>query len=330
MMSCTRRNVMVCIAACLAAGSSARAGESIDLRPHWTPGATAYIEFTWDNDDTHKGTGFPPEGQHRHVIVTYGFLHKVEDVTPAGDAKISLAIDRAAISIEGEGPEVSFDTDAPEHAKIITAYGKKLQALIGQSITMTVRHDGRVDVIEGTEQLVRQALPDESDPYEYDLAIAAFCLAFKAQTTLWRQYYGYFAFSSVSPGDTWTRRIDNNDPLDVHYTLDQVDETPEGTRAVVTHAGHMDKAADWQNAGPVLMQSGPYNASGRTVIDVDAGRVVSGRETVVQEVSTKGQDSSGRPLWHTTTNSAKHTLIVLTEAQRKASKHTTPPQDKPT
>ena len=289
-----------------------------------------YIEFTWDNDDVNKGTGYPSEGQRCHVIVTYGFLHKVQDVTPAGDAGISLRIDRAAISIEAEGAELSFDTDAPEQAKGITAYGRKLQALIGQSITMTVRHDGRVDDVKGIEHLVRNALPDDNDPNANDLAAAAFCLTARGQTGIWQQYYGYFAFGSVKPGDTWTRRVDDDGPLDVVYTLDRVDENPGGTRAVVIHAAHLDKAADWQSAGDVLLQSGPYDASGYTVIDVDAGCVVTGRETVIQEVRTKGQDSSGQPFWHTATDSAKHTLTVLTEAQRKASKHTTPPQDKPT
>jgi hypothetical protein len=60
---------------------------------------------------------------------------------------------------------------------------------------------------------------------------------------------------------------------------------------------------------------------GRTVIDVDAGCIVSSEETVTQEVRAKRQDEKGREVWWiATTNSARHTLIVLTEAERKVAK----------
>ncbi|UCE60684.1 MAG: hypothetical protein JSU63_02825 [Phycisphaerales bacterium] len=71
----------------------------------------------------------------------------------------------------------------------------------------------------------------------------------------------------------------------------------------------------------MLIQSGPYEASGRTIIDVDAGRVISSQETVVKKVRAKREDESGDVVWwNIATSSAEHTLVVLSEGERKTAK----------
>ena len=46
-----------------------------------------------------------------------------------------------------------YDTDAPEAAKEITSYGQQLQSILGDACTIVVQSDGRIDTIEGLEQM---------------------------------------------------------------------------------------------------------------------------------------------------------------------------------
>ena len=318
--SSMRKSVQSC-AVCLMLWSPVMAGDAIDLRPDWKPGQATYVEFVWDNNDVNKGTDHPEEGQRVHSVMTFGVMHTVEHVDPAAGARIKITLDRLALAVEHDDVRLSCDTDLPAVARSIGAFGKKLERLIGRSFYFIVSPTGRIDEVHGADELVELAEPADDDPYGADASIIAACLSATAQAEVWRGFYGAFAFSEVKLGDTWIRRTAVEAPIEVRYTLEDLESTPDGDHAVIAHLGHWDRETEWRDKGVVRMQSGPYDSSGHTVIDLAGGRIALSEEKVVQEIRVQriGQDGDV-DWWVNSTNSAKHTITVQSLEERQTAR----------
>jgi hypothetical protein len=312
--------------ACHAFSSFAQAEDLVNLTPEWTQGTTFYVEFTWDNDDLNKGRDYPLEGQREYGRVTYGFLHTVERVTSSGEACITLAIDRAAIRLKRGNLELFYDTDAPQRVEGLEVYGKKLEALIGKLFTITVAADGRVLPVCLPEDFALQAAPGDDMPHGEDVVPMFTSLLPVVMQSYWGQFYGAFAFKGVRVGDSWSRVIGDSSPIspvDVTWKLEQLQRTPSGRRAIVTHSGHVDEPAEWKDMNGVRMKSGPYDASGQTIIDVDSGRIVSSQEQVKARVRARNEEPrkdrpDQDPWWIDAVSTARHAIIVQTEEERNA------------
>ena len=73
----------------------------------------------------------------------------------------------------------------------------------------------------------------------------------------------------------------------------------------------------------VRMKSGPYDASGQTIIDVDSGRIVSSQEQVKARVRARNEEPrkdrpDQDPWWIDAVSTARHAIIVQTEEERNA------------
>jgi hypothetical protein len=311
------------LASVVLANAPAHADEKIYLRPVWAPGETTYVEFTWDNRDVETGTNHPPGGRHVHSRQIYGYLHQLQWVEPPFSVRIKLTIDRAAAYVAADGIEYYLDTDRPGNAKNFGPYGRKMLALIGRSFSITISGSGRVRSFHGLDELSELGAFDEEDPQRHDLWPMWAALNDSYQRTMWNQFYGAFAFDSVQVGDTWSRRVQDDSQLDVQYELESIDQPATGRRARILHTSHKDLPANWREEDEMLFQHGPYDAIGQTVIDLDTSRIISSEEEVKHTLRARVEDASGTTTWWTAlTDSATHTVIVMTKAEREALKRT--------
>jgi hypothetical protein len=204
----------------LAGTSSASAQtEKVQLRLRLQPGQSHVIEATVDQRIT-LGAGEQRQENTSTVGVTYGL--DVAEVDERGAALIKTGYRRTVFKLGAPNQEGSIDYDSANPAApanpVTTAFG----ALVGEYVTTRITPEGRIEYVEGVDQMVANVLDKLGVPAGATrVALAASLTAQFGDQSVRENLanvVGPYPAGPVGPGDSWVLDQETARGLAIHTT----------------------------------------------------------------------------------------------------------------
>ena len=159
-------------------GQAAAQTETYHLRPQWTVGQSARYSFWTARQQQHSVT--MPTGESRRATNGYEtngeLTWAVQSIRPDGGATCTMTMDWITVTLtDPEGNTISLDSRKARGD--VPRFHKLLKAMVGKSITITVKPDGTIDKVSGVDAVRRAAEEPDDVPEDLDWIESATDLA---------------------------------------------------------------------------------------------------------------------------------------------------------
>jgi outer membrane protein assembly factor BamB len=262
---------------CLAVVASARAADSVLLKPRPSGSTNSYVEFATDTVQKMAGLdGKPMEIKSRSL---FGLLHQA--APQEGAMVIEVTLDRLVGSMSfTEAIKSHYDSDDPEYEEASPMHRDAFGPILNMTLTLKMDEEGSATAVEGGEP-VRTKLKA--------LGEQNFVAKSLAETELTdRQIMSTFgewpvvlcANREVKVGQGWNRTQKDEYPqvgrVIVNYEckLDRIEKVDGRETAVVTYKGTIIKDPDEKPAKDQRLGKIDGSFSGIARFDVEKGRFI--------------------------------------------------------
>jgi hypothetical protein len=273
----------------------AMAVDTYTLRLNLEKGDTFTQVVTTDQDITQEVMG-QKQAIQQVVVMTYDY--EVVDVSSADQYTVQMTFGRIQSSMQSMGQTMVYDSDSPPDAPnpAFDAY----QAMIGKTLTITLRSNGKVEKLEGTDELIDAILgasPGAAGSAEMRAAMKE-QYGDEALASMLQQSIAMFPDEPVAVGKSWTREMEITSmmPLDLKVTWTLEGVTSNGYKLGV--AGEMVTPSDAKPRamGMIPMQmrlSGTQ--SGTITLDRETGWAKSGALKQLINGTLSPEPAAGMP-----------------------------------
>ncbi|MFQ5735038.1 MAG: DUF6263 family protein, partial [Planctomycetaceae bacterium] len=271
---------------CLAPVSSARAVDSVVLKPRYDGPTEAYVEFDTDSVQKMSGPGGNPmEIKSRSV---YGLLQKT---TPKGDTvAIEATLDRLlGFMAFGESVQSFYDTDDPDYQDASPMHRDTFGPILNMPLKITLNKTGLATAVVGAEQIRRKLKAmGEQNFVAKSLAEGDFTDR-RVMSNFGEGPSILYPFRTVNVGDTWKQTQKDEYPqvgkVIVNYdcTLDRIEKSGGRELAIVAYKGTITKDHDEKPAKDQRLGKIDGMFTGTAKFDVQQGRCVE----IVRESNVK-------------------------------------------
>jgi len=240
------RLVLVVSTALLCAGS-ARAADSILLKPKQDAAADSYVEIS--TDAVQKMAG--PDGKEMQITSrsVYGLMQK--ETAKGETTEISATLDRLFGSMAfSESMKSVYDTDDPDSEEASPDHKAAFSPILNMPLKITLNAEGLATRVDGTEP-IRAKLKTAGDGNFVAKSLAEEDFNDRqVMSQIGESFRALYPNRDVKTGDTWTRTINDVYPhvgkVIVRYdcTLDRIEGTSAARTAKIRYKGTITKDAD--------------------------------------------------------------------------------------
>lgn len=127
-------------------------GQTADLRPRFTAGQTDRFDFVQEGHLTLDVPSVPDASAEQTISQEMRIALKIDEVSEEG-AKGTITFERIALTLQGGGMDVEFDSNDPASGDGDNPVAPTLRSIVGKSIGVTFDEAGNVTALSGLEQL---------------------------------------------------------------------------------------------------------------------------------------------------------------------------------
>ena len=316
--------VVVCVV--LYVPTVAAAGEKVELRAKFRPGATCYVE---SREEVVRVMDGPMGGGKMEMTFHQmtGILNKVESSSEDG-TKILLTFDRAGMSFSHPAMgDIHYDSDMP-HEDESPMVKQIAEPQIGMSVAMELDKNNEVIQVSGMKAILdKVAKGAVANPFLGE--VKKMLTDDAAKSTLGRTRLAVLPNKVVEVGETWTIEYDDKNPhLGVLRTsfsckLDRV-ATENGRKvAIISYKGKLRQDPKTKPPGMMpgtvtTLDEGTFE--GKATFDIKQSEIVREvRETRLKTTDAPKDGGEGAPA-RKSTMTVKETITVKSTAERAKEK----------
>jgi hypothetical protein len=201
----------------------------------------------------------------------FDFKQEVKSITSAGDFVVESQYARIAMTVDGMGQKISYDSDNKDTSgsEIIKTYTKTFSSIIGKKFQVTMTPKGKVKEIKGLKEIIA-AMKNGSDESTQRILEGTFDE--KKLASNFESSYHIFPDNPVKVGETWTQQssVESMFPIDIKtvYTLKEV----KNGIAKIASSGDMNmKKDDFETNGMKMKIDFTGTYAGTYEMDVNTG-----------------------------------------------------------
>lgn len=269
-----------------AGGGTTALGQSVRLAARFEPQRESYLEFSQHVEQTLSGGKLGAATAKTRVAQMFGLVQNVEAAGPQG-ARVLLTIDRVAQRIESDAVlNVTYDSARPAAEQSDELLGAVYRPMVGMPLTMDVGPDGTIRAFSGMKPILERVRASAAGNVMFERMKTMLCD--EVGQSMWGDsVLVMFPNRSVNVGETWTRTLEQPNPLtgplllNYEFRLAGVAQSGGRELAEVTFRGDIRPAADAR--GPLdctvcyEFERGAFE--GTATIDLERGACIRQVET---------------------------------------------------
>ena len=283
-----KKNVLASLVVVLAATGLRGEDEKIAIKVRYAPGTYVVTQKT---EMQSEGTVLGNPGEKYDTKSRFDMEMRAEEPQPDGHQKITVAYKHVTHSMAGGGMSVNYDSAHPEDMSaslgeedISSTIGAAYSAILAVPFEVLLDEAGnviKVTRMEKSGETAAEEPPAAANNVGKDSGVEAVKAMFDLLKPL-------TPGTPVATGDTWTNIRTKRTPpvgdvdIEIHCTLEEIRQTPEGQLAVIAFEGKgsLKKAKPPEGAPAAfsladLIRSMDTECSGKQTIRVDTGLVVA-------------------------------------------------------
>jgi len=288
-----RGPVLLSMLAALAPTTPPVAAQQVSLRLKYRAGDELVYRIR-NHQDTYLSMGAANTSDQTQTV-----RWRVTEVTPDGDATISMTTERVQIEMQGMAGNVKYDSDSDEPPTDPAL--KAAAAMAGMNYTMVVGPDGSVKSIQGIDKLREEMLA--SMPPEVVAMMqttAGDLFSEESLTRMAQQNVQIFPGEAVEPGYTWKRSFSlpmamlGTMTTNTTLTMTGTEQREGRTIAKIETIGTVSISADSSSSVPMTMDLSDSKMTGSIDFDADRGIMLSSTTNMnmTMNVGAGGQQMS--------------------------------------
>ncbi len=287
------------------AGGAYAGEDKLLIAPRFQPGVAHYCEWEQATVSTRVDAKTEKDAPRRFRQIV-GIIETVESVTPDGQAKIRLTIDRMFHEFEAGTILQKFDSDVEDSGRSEHPMAKLYGPLVGSSMHMTVDRDGNILAFQGLSSVFEDiSRKIEKDPSREmllgKLERLKFTFGDESARVMWGEArLAMYAFKEVKVGDAWQRTMVQPFPtgdleMRLQCKLGDVDSRKDHAVANVEYEASFSQKPPKPGA-PVPANfasnlSGTFRGKAR--FDSKLGQYVDDKEEGVMQLTVPGDEKGG-------------------------------------
>jgi hypothetical protein len=294
----------------LVAAPAAQAGQQVELRWRFEPGASLHYRTTMNNE-----TEMP---NNMGVMVMEQIMDnrwEVLDVSAEGDATVRVSAERVRMRIQGPTGNMDIDSDGDTSAD---PTGGMLSAMAGTTYTLVFDATGQVKEVRGVEEM-REKLAAATGQASNPVASQALeqLASEDGIKNMMQQGFAAWPQDPVGPGDSWDAGFDMTMPMlgtmvyDTTQTFDRLEERDGRSIAIISTSGTIRVTPDNSSGNPAagMMELGDAIVVGEMEWDVAGGRLLKTTQdtTMTISITAGGQQMS--------MSTSSHMVLELVESR---------------
>jgi hypothetical protein len=322
------RNLIILLAVAAVAVAYAP-GQTVLLKPKFTPGSVAYVETKQDIKQDMSGAPLPGGSATMNMNQIFGLLEKVE--AAGKNVHLVQTFDRVSMRMESSaapGMGGDYDSDRPENDES-GMLGQIFPPMVGGVLTIEIDPDGKVVSAKGMQKIIEKI--EESGGGNPMFAQMKESMTDDSTKTEWQTRLAFFPNKEVKVGETWTKTVKSPMPtigeLQVEFNckLEKVEKKDGHDLAIIAYTTKTTQPADAKaEEGMGGMKFAVEGGTGKGTVTFDAqrGEIVKRVQDSTLKLrlqmpgAAEDADSPGMKI----SVDSKETLTLMTEQERKAQK----------